>query len=74
MAKSGQNKGSRYNLGADVDGLLADYCTAMLEIDASKVMRAALKDFIARELDENSGIKKRFDAAQKERTGATKGA
>ena len=70
--RDGSNKGSRYNLGPDIDALLADYCTAMLEIDASKVMRAALKDFIFRELAENAGIKRRFDEAQEKRKGMSR--
>lgn len=55
------------------DGLLDDYCAAMRGLDAVKAVRAAVQFFVAAELSENEGLRKRFEELRQERLKAVRG-
>jgi len=61
--------GARNSLGADIDGLLADYSAANYGAPATQIIRAAVKEHIQKRLETEPELRKRFDDAKKERIG-----
>jgi hypothetical protein len=62
----------RYRLGDPGRTDLQDFCEAMLGADQSKVIRAAVGEFIRAELNRNEGVRERYEAlkrARRERNG-----
>jgi hypothetical protein len=57
----------RPDLGPEIAGILEDFCIAHHHANATEVVRKAIRDFIARDLDENEGAKRAFDALQTQR-------
>jgi hypothetical protein len=74
MVQSADNKPTRiepdrYRLGEPTRTELQDFCEAMLGADQSKVIRAAVAAFIRAELDRNEGVRERYEALRRQRSG-----
>lgn len=59
--------GKRASYGAEIDGLLKDYCAAVHNVPERNVVRDAIRHFIAFQLSENSGIRATFEANRRAR-------
>ena len=59
--------GSRYRLGEPLASDLADYCAVYYGIDEIKVIRKAVAEHIQRQLEENAGKRREYEARRKER-------
>lgn len=59
--------GKRSSYGAEIDGLLKDYCAAVHGAAERNVVRDAIKHFIAHQLRENQGIRQKFEDIRKKR-------
>lgn len=62
-----KSKDAKLQLGEPCAGKLADFCEAMLDAPQKTVIRAALERYIDAELEQNPGIKARYDEARKKR-------
>ncbi len=58
-----------FKFNYDTELLLRAFCEASNDASMQTVVTRALKQFIAKELDENSGIRDRFDEIRRKRTG-----
>ena len=53
--------GSRTSYGPEIDGMLSDYCAAVDGLPERNFVRAAIRHYIQFQIDENEGIKKRYE-------------
>lgn len=61
-------KGSKINLGDELNAQLADFCTANYRAPAIEVIKEAIKDHLERRL-KNPEMKARYEQARKTRLG-----
>ncbi len=59
--------GSRAGYGAEINGMLADYCQAVDGVARRDLVKAAIRHYIAYMCDGNAIIGKRYAALQKQR-------
>jgi hypothetical protein len=59
--------GSRYRLGEPLATELADFCAVNYGIDEIKVIRKAVVEHIQRQLEENAGMRREYEARRKGR-------
>jgi hypothetical protein len=57
----------RYDLDDPANGELADFCEAMDEASQKRVLRNAFDEYRKRMLDENAGIRDRYEKLQARR-------
>ena len=68
MANSKKRKGpARYELGEVLDNELADLSEGYRGAPVTRLVREAVEEFIARCLDEESAVRKRYEAARRRR-------
>lgn len=65
-----KSTGSRFNLAEPLAGDLADFCSAHYGVSETNIIREALRQFIDARLAAEPEMRKRFDAARKDRLGA----
>ncbi len=56
-----------FDLGDDLSGRLVDFCEALRGTPKVRVAKDAIAEFIARELEANPGLRKRYDAERARR-------
>ena len=69
-AEDKKSGGFRLELGEPLAGDLADFQKAHYNASATEIIRQALRDFIDVRLVEEPAMRKRYEAAKKDRTGA----